>query len=98
MSFIISVCNCFSSLAEAFVVIAKMLCVSLKIFPNGDEALVLPLHPVCFRNHYFLLLVCPLIPQITELPQPALCPDLPHAPYPLSNRRPQDYASDFNTT
>lgn len=33
LSFVISVCNCFSSLAMAFVVIAKMLRASLKKIP-----------------------------------------------------------------
>lgn len=44
---------------------------------------------------YVCLLVSPLLPRITELPWPALCPDLPHVPHPLFNHWPQDSVSDL---
>lgn len=62
---------------------AKGLCSHHNVF-NMFPSTLLCLHANHVRNHYVLLLVCPLLPWITELPWSALLPWPPSRPPPPS--------------
>lgn len=68
-------------------------------FPTRDPALLLCLSLymlTALESVMFFLVAFPLLPRITELPWPALCPDLRHVPQPPLNHRPQDSAPDLH--